>query len=403
MSNAISNAVSNVVQGSISSGLKKVAGGILGTSASRGRPISGMPFLNSGAKYTTKSLAYPLAVENDPQQGHYIMFNINAFKPAKIKISDSMKTSKIIDEVDDFSDGPFGTPPGLNSIDAFESIAKNSAVTSVKSSKIGQQIKGADGNNLKGLNGGGMSAGSRSIYAEAYKSSKRLDTVISLYMPPTVSVNYQAKYNDSEIGLLSDTGLKAFKAFQNTSGGTMEKFAAAGGEVSKGAGENLVRAAIKAGDGVLPGIKTLAQVEMGEIIGSHMELMFEGVGRRSFSFTFIFIPKSEKEAQTVDQIIKKFKYHMLPSYVGDSRRSMTIPDFFDITYMHKGGPNDFLNKISTCFLESANVTYGSDRFTAYEQTQTMDGGSGAPPQRTTLALNFRETEIMTREHVEQGF
>lgn len=399
MSNAISNAVSNVVQGSISSGLKKVAGGILGTSASRGRPISGMPWLNSGSKYTTKSLAYPLAVENDPQQGHYIMFNINAFKPAKIKITDSMKTSKVL-EVDGIYSDDMGHDEDLKYTNT---IPKNSAVTPVKSSKLGQQIKGADGKNLKGLNGGGMSAGSRSIYAEAYKSSKRLDTVISLYMPPTVSVNYQAKYNDSEIGLLSDTGLKAFKAFQNTGGGTMEKFAAAGGELSKGAGENLVRAAIKAGDGVLPGIKTLAQVEMGEIIGSHMELMFEGVGRRSFSFTFIFIPKSEKEAQTVDQIIKKFKYHMLPSYVGDSRRSMTIPDFFDITYMHKGGPNDFLNKISTCFLESANVTYGSDRFTAYEQTQTMDGGSGAPPQRTTLALNFRETEIMTREHVEQGF
>lgn len=401
MSNAISNAVSNVVQGSISGGLRKVAGGILGTSVSRGRPISGMPWLDGGGKYTTKSLAYPLAVENDPQQGHYIMFNINAFKAAKLEISESQKQSKII-EVDDYS-SRFGTPPGVNAVDNFEVLAKNSAVTSTGSKGIGNQIVGADSKTLKGLSGGGMSAGSRSIYAEAYKSSKRLDTVISLYMPPSVQVNYNAKYGDSEIGLLSDTGLKAFKAFQGASGSFGSKMAAAGGAVSTGMKENVQRALIKASDGILPGIKTLAQVEMGEIIGSHFELMFEGVGRRSFSFTFVFIPKSEKESQVVDQIIKKFKFHMLPSYVGDSRRAMTIPDFFDITYMHKNGPNEFLNKISTCFLESANVTYGSDRFTAYEQTQTMDGGSGAPPQRTTLALNFKETEIMTREHVEQGY
>ena len=94
---------------------------------------------------------------------------------------------------------------------------------------------------------------------------------------------------------------------------------------------------------------------------------------------------------------------MLPSYVGDSRRAMTIPDMFDITYMYKGAENQFLNKISTCFLESANVTYGGDRFTAYEVTQTMDGGSGAPPQRTTLALSFKEIELITRELALEGF
>ena len=116
--------------------------------------------------------------------------------------------------------------------------------------------------------------------------------------------------------------------------------------------------------------------------------MFEGVGRRNFSFTFIFIPKSERESQVVDQIIKKFKYHMLPSFVGDSRRSMTIPDMFDITYMHKGDQNAFLNKISTCFLESADVTYGGDRFNSYGESQTLDGTKGAPPLVWHIFITF---------------
>ena len=94
---------------------------------------------------------------------------------------------------------------------------------------------------------------------------------------------------------------------------------------------------------------------------------------------------------------------MLPSFVGDSRRSMTIPDMFDITYMHKGDQNAFLNKISTCFLESADVTYGGDRFNSYGEAQTLDGTKGAPPQRTTLTLAFKEIEIMTREKILEGF
>ena len=141
-------------------------------------------------------------------------------------------------------------------------------------------------------------------------------------------------------------------------------------KLATGAGENLKRSATAIADTFAPGIKTLAQIEMGQILGNQMELMFEGLEEdKTFTFTFIFIPKSERESQVVDQIVKKFKYHMLPSYVENSRRAMTIPDMFDITYMYKGGRNEFLNKISTCFLESADVTYGGDRFTAYETTK----------------------------------
>jgi hypothetical protein len=363
---AIRNAVQNKVESSISGGLRKVVGGILGTSkSSSSMPVSAMRNLDQIGKYSTKHLSYPLNVADDPKQGHYIMFNINALNRAKISVSN-------VDELKEKF-----------------------------SSKPEQQVEGlqqSDVNDIKK----GMSKNTNSVYKEMYKSSKRLDTVISLYMPPSVQVNYSANYGDQQVGLMADTGLEAFKAF-TSSDSVASGVANAGEKISTGAGETLKRAATAIADTFAPGVKTLAQIEMGQILGNQMELMFEGVGRRAFTFTFIFIPKSERESQVVDQIIKKFKFHMLPSYVENSRRAMTIPDMFDITYMYKGGRNEFLNKISTCFLESADVTYGGDRFTAYDTTQTLDGGTGAPPQRTTLALSFKEVEIMTRDKVLEGF
>tara|TARA_B100000424_G_scaffold85664_1_gene64027 strand:+ start:94 stop:1209 length:1116 start_codon:yes stop_codon:yes gene_type:complete len=369
---AIRNAIENKVQGTISSGLRKVAGGILrGNRTNTQIPPSARNDLNQG-RFNVKHLSYPLNVDTDNRQGHYIMFNINELKKSKITIDEALAGKK-------------------------------------------DNTKGITGNDVEGYNGAvygqpksnemknGMSKNTNSVYKEMYQSSKRLDTTISLYMPPTVQVQYGANYGEEQIGLMAETGLNAFKAFMRTSGSIGDKIANVGGAISAGAGEMLPRAALKAADAFAPGIKALAQIEMGKIMGSQMELMFEGVGRRSFSFTFVFIPKSERESQVVDQIIKKFKYHMLPSFVGDSRRSMTIPDMFDITYMHKGDENAFLNKISTCFLESADVTYGGDRFNSYGEAQTLDGTKGAPPQRTTLTLSFKEIEIMTREKILEGF
>ncbi|MDP7367813.1 MAG: hypothetical protein QGH83_11215, partial [Candidatus Pacebacteria bacterium] len=83
-------------------------------------------------------------------------------------------------------------------------------------------------------------------------------------------------------------------------------------------------------------------------------------------------------------------------------REMTIPSTFDIAYMYQKGPNNFLNKISTCFLKSMDVQYGGERFTAYSPTKG-NFGSGPPPQRTSITLNFSELEIITKERIAEGY
>ena len=67
--------------------------------------------------------------------------------------------------------------------------------------------------------------------------------------------------------------------------------------------------------------------------------------------------------------------------------------------MWNGAENQFLHRISTCFLESMNVTYGGDSYKTYSGVN----GDGAPPVETTIALTFKEIELITRERVHEGY
>ena len=91
---------------------------------------------------------------------------------------------------------------------------------------------------------------------------------------------------------------------------------------------------------------------------------------------------------------------MLPEFADGNRagRSMTVPNTFDIQYMYQNAENNYLHKISTCYLSSMDVSYGGSRY------KTFDGNAdGAPPVETSISLNFKEIELITRERAAEGF
>ena len=149
------------------------------------------------------------------------------------------------------------------------------------------------------------------------------------------------------------------------------------------------------------GLEEAESIRAGRIITNRLELAFKGIGKREFSYTFKMTPRSRAEAEEIRKIIFAFKYNMLPEYTDGNRqgRRLTVPNTFDITYMYQGQENQFLHKISTCVLESMDVTYGGDRYKTYENIP----GDGSPPTETTIALKFREMEIITRDRIAEGF
>jgi len=368
---AVRSQIAGRINSAVSSTLRSGVGALSG--AARGGATSALNTIPSKNKFSTDVMLYPSNV-GSPRQGHYIMFNINEFTPGKIKAAKNQK------QFDAIFENIVLNQPGISQEDAI----KLANTTQINTNNV---------NKANTKSGGGAG---RSILAE--KPTKRMPASISLYMPPSVTVQYTVKYVDQEIGTLAGMGAAAIAAFQNESGDNTAKLKAAAGAMKGGAKEGVTNFINTTLDTLAPGARALQQIDSGKVITPRMEMMFEGVGRRDFSFTFAFIPKSAEEAKSIEKIIKTFKENMMPEYVGDSRREMKIPNTFDITYMHQNTENKYMNKISSCFLRNMNVTYGGDRFTAYSPT---DGSP--PPQKSTIQLDFVEIETLSKDMVKEGF
>ena len=319
-------------------------------------------------------LAYPINVDSDEQQGHYVLFHINSRSNGKLIAGDKRKDMN----------------EAVKKIEKEQNIDVTSGVDSFSELAItAPKVPKTEGAN---------NAQNRSILLSKLPTT-RLEKSIALYMPPNVQVSYEVKYADQEIGALAMAGSAAIEAFKG-GGDTATKLRRAADAAGTVGQEGLTNFFNKALDGIAKGAEALSQMEKGSVITPRMEMMFEGVGRRSFSYTFSFIPKSKQEAIIVEDIIKHFKFYAMPAYSNpETRREMDIPGTFDIEYMYRGSRNNFINRISTCFLTKVDVQYGGDRYTAYEEIP----GKGPPPQKSSLSLNFTELETLSQSHIGDGY
>ena len=328
-------------------------------------------------------LTYPFDVDTDPQQGHYILFHINTRKNGKLLTPKSGKNmNEAIEKIQNELGAAGHDDGGEDEVLQYFPSLESQAIDGKKVPKVA----------------GGRGNINRSIVLSKLPT-KRLEKSIALYMPPSVQVSYNVKYADQKIGAIAMAGSAVIDAFVSE-GPTLAKLKGITDALVNNSREGLTGMAIEAVDAVASGTSTIVELKRGSVITPRMEMMFEGVGRREFTYTFVFIPKSKQEALVVEDIIKHFKFYMMPAYSNpNTRREMDIPGTFDIEYMYKGNRNNFLNKVSTCFLKSVQVQYGADRYTAYEEIP----GKGSPPQRSQITLNFTELEILSQDHIAEGY
>ena len=324
-------------------------------------------------------LAYPINVDTDEQQGHYIIFHTRTRSNGKLLAGDRRKDmSEAVKKIK--REQNISSTEVKSGVDSFNALAVDGADVSAKMATF----EGRSGRNA-------------SLILEKLPTTK-LEKAIALYMPPNVQVDYQVKYADQEIGVLAMAGAAIINELQ-TNNSFETKLSNVFDTVAGAGREGAIAGISKVLDTAATGAAALIQMQSGTVITPRMEMMFEGVGRRSFSYTFNFIPKSKQEALVIEEIIKHFKFYAMPAYSNkQTRREMDIPGTFDIEYMYKGKRNSFLNKIHTCFLTKVGVQYGGDRYTAYEDIPDR----GPPPQKSSLSLEFTELELLSQEHIEQG-
>ena len=387
-------------------GFKKVAGnlrGVVGSSLNRGEVTANEA---KRPKLDPKAFTFPLDVTNPDQglgnHGHYILFFINEQKNSKISFGKKQASGRGFSNVlKAKSIGGIG-----NTIRSFVGNAAGGSFQTI-TNKLGAN------NLIEGISNfqstipiGELSGDKGSVFSEsgsatiARPPTTRLDTAIALYMPPTVSVTYSANYTDTPIGAGAEIGADMLKSEGLEAGvGVLMS-----DKTNNAVIDGLKKAALGAVGAVpgLEGTRELYEMNQGYIMTNRMELAFKGLPKRGFQYTFKMIPKSEQEAEEVRKIVTAFKMNMLPEGMGETGgftgKNLKIPNTFDIKYMFVNRENHYLNKISTCVLESMNVAYGGDRY------KTFDGNeSGAPPVETTITLNFREMELITKERAQEGF
>ena len=364
--NAAAGAASKFVSG-VSNGLTAGLGG--STSSSASSP------LQSGFGKKPAVLLYPSDVGINPRQASYILFTRHSVTGAKVKPV-RLKGPKVPKKTEYDDDG---APMQVD-----DQAAQDISDDKYTADKLGTVA------NVGGANKNGSST---SLLLQR-QNIKKTGSTIGLYMPPSVNVNYAMDYSEGEIGVMGEAIYGLFKAHQD---GTLsgDSFNEAVGKIGKG----MEKMGVGIIDKLIPGAKDLYAIESGTILTPRTEMMFRGIGRRSFSFSFTFIPKDSTETEMVHNIVKEFKVGMTPSFkVAGSTREMTIPDVFSIQYMHISGPNNYINKIGKCYLKTMDVTYGGDKFVTYNADAT-----GAPPQKTTISLAFQELEVLDRANMEDDY
>ncbi len=124
------------------------------------------------------------------------------------------------------------------------------------------------------------------------------------------------------------------------------------------------------------GISGLMKRSNGLVINNNLELLFNGPSLRSFNFSWVLTPRSEKESEQIRAIIRSLKRNAAPQR-SVSNLFLKTPRVFKVKYIM--GPrgdhqsNDlhpYLNKFKTCALTNFNVKYDNG-----SSTTTYDKGS----------------------------
>jgi len=378
---------------------KREASNITPSKAASGQvPNAPMAHMEVGSKWSYSTLQYPADIQSRTDLGHYMMFYINVPNNTEYGRSGGVGSTK----------GSLrgGGPPGQTTLSLQQQqiigeaeISKEakdgSYDVSGKSWKPGQSEKVIDRRSHQGT----------ASDAFGKPRTKRTTDSIVMYMPPALTTNYAAGWKENELGGGIMEGGQRILSFMNRAdavGGIQaakEALPGFAGQISREAERGMAKLA-----GEVIGGDALGAYDKisNRAMNNFLEATFTGVGFRKFSYNWKFAPKNIEEVKTAENIIRTFKFHMLPELPDDQNfgRYYVVPSEFDIFYMFRGDENTWMNKIQTCVLQNMEVNYAPNGYSTF---RPVEGRNGAPPTEIDMKLDFMETKIITKAEVLEGF
>ena len=357
--------------------------------------------------------SYPRDVTNNVQNGHYMLFYVNVQNKTKFGytnpdgealpttkfITERIKKKNVIGKDVRTGEDIFGPDTFVNK--TTELKGESSGVQRRKignaNKKFGSKIQG-----LGGIADGSIRKSDRTGIAAKANTTTRISDSVAIYLPPNVKDTLSATYNDSATGMI---GFAAAAGLDFSSAVGAKDYDAAAKALLGGAGTVMVEGAKRSLAAIA---ETLAGAEgatglvnraFGQADNPYIEVLFESMGVREFTYNFTFAPRNEEETADAQAIIQLFRFHMAPELQGGQSRFLTLPSEFDIHYMYIGkdgtnSENDYYNKIATCVLTTCDVDYTPGAVKSF--------ADGAPTQ-ITMNLTFKETETLTKDKVNKGY
>lgn len=235
-------------------------------------------------------------------------------------------------------------------------------------------------------------SGDRDSQVEAIvgvKSPQNKVASIYLYLPGNLSFASQFDYEDADMSAMDIArGVQGALGIGNpeAQADIMRKAVMAG--VSKASVPGFDEAAIM----------NAMRLQSRQIQNPFLVQMFKGVQRRSFTFDFEMVPRSEEEARNVYAIVNTFRRYAHPSR-NTSGRFLDFPAEFDLTFIYKPNEDEraiAIPKIKKCAIKSVKVDYGENVFAAH-------GGAVAMPTKVKMSLEMSELALLARQEIEDGY
>jgi hypothetical protein len=364
--------------------------------------IKFLPSDSRGANITDFNLnnkRYPIDL-GSTDKGHYIMFYI--FTQNRTQVGQTSQTNTTQNFQNIASDP--NTNIGAEGQDVQESVSGtygstlDESILGKVSRELSQTTKDVFNTLLSSTPGPDQNLLAKGNFFRTITKTK--DT-IALYMPDTLAFDYQQSYSNlsvtqelGKLGLAAQAGASTYDAYRKT------------GSISSAAKNAAPFAAEFAREAGLPGSKVLfsalSAVTGGALaINPQLELIYEGTDFRSFRFSFMFYPRSKKEAVEILDIIDSFTFHQAPEILSSSfGRYLVPPSEFEIEFRYNGGINPNIPKVAPCVLTSISVDYAPNGFASYETLMSANqperGGTGMPVA-IRMDLSFKETRIITKQ------
>ena len=368
-------------------------------------------------RFTT--LTYPTEVTTSPEYGHYMLFYVNAQNKTKYKyhgynddgnyatIGDIVETQRIVYE---------GAEAGGEGVDPTNTNLKYRTYydhnTGAREQGLADDVSYMRGGVQSGRPGNVLQSNQVTLMrqrkategvASRVDLTSRITDSVALYLPSDVQSNVSASYTGFDMGLLGYLALGGADIIKQVKNrdfeGAARNFIGTGERMLT---EMIKKAGITAVDAAFGGTGGTEQVfnkVFGQTTNPFIEVAFNNMSLRGFDYTFNFRPKSADETEEVKAIIQLFRFHMAPELKGTNHRYMTLPSTFDIHYMYQTDPetateNTFYNKIATCVLERCDVNYTPTGVKSFDD--------GAPTE-ISMSLGFKETELLTKQKINDGF